>query len=131
MSPAPMPAWRVRVWLTAAWWCVMPPFAALAGRLAFERACAAPYELLPAVSSVPAAAAALAGLYVAAHAVLAAGWLVTAIHADALAPAPRTVRAIWGPQTWMLVATLAVFVVEYAPVHVLRLLGRHVGGCLP
>ena len=131
MSQPPMAARRIRGWLTAAWWCVMPPFAALVARLAFERACAAPYELLPAASSVPALAAALAALYVAAHALLAVAWLVTAIHADTLAPAPRSVRALWGRQTWMLVATIAVFAVEYAPVPVLRVLGRHVAGCLP
>jgi hypothetical protein len=121
----------VRRRLTAAWWLIMPPFALLVLRLGSERACAAPYELLPAATSIPAVAWLLAALYVAAHGWLFAAWLGTAIEADALVPPLRTVRQIWGRQTWMVVATAAIFVVEYWPVPLWRALGRHVFGCGP
>jgi hypothetical protein len=121
----------VRTALTWAWWLIMPPFAILVLRLDVERACAAPYELLPAATSIPMLAWLLAAIYVAAHALLFAGWLVTAVHADALVPPLATIRAVWGRQVWMLVVTAAIFVLEYWPVPLWRALGRHVLGCAP
>jgi hypothetical protein len=121
----------LRTALTWAWWLIMPPFAILVLRLDAERACAAPYELLPAATSIPALAWLLAGVYVAAHALLFAAWLVTAAHADALVPTRQVVRQVWGRQTWMLVVTAAIFVLEYWPVPLWRALGRHVIGCAP
>jgi hypothetical protein len=121
----------VRTALTWAWWLIMPPFAVLVLRLDVERACAAPYELLPVATSIPMLAWLLAGLYVAAHALLFASWLVTAIHADALVPPLATIRAVWGRQIWMLAVTAAIFVLEYWPVPLWRALGRHVLGCAP
>jgi len=121
----------IRTALTGAWWLIMPPFAMLVLRLDAERACAAPYELLPTATAIPALAWILAALYVAAHALLFAGWLVTAIHADALVPPLGTIRAVWGRQTWMLVVTAAIFVLEYWPVPLWQALGRYVVGCTP
>jgi hypothetical protein len=121
----------VRTALTWAWWLIMPPFAVLVLRLDAERACAAPYELLPMATAIPALAWLLAALYVAAHALLFAGWLVTAIHADALVPPLGTIRAVWGRQLWMLPVMLGIFLAEYAPVPLWQALGRHVIGCRP
>ncbi len=121
----------LRTALTWAWWLIMPPFALLVLRLDGERACAAPYELLPSATAIPALAWLLAALYVAAHALLVAGWMATSLCADALVPAAATVRLIWGRQTWMLGVTAAIFVLEYWPVPLWQALGRHVVGCLP
>jgi hypothetical protein len=126
-----MMAVTIRRALTWAWWLIMPPFALLVVRLDAERACAAPYDLLPTATAVPALAWLLAALYVAAHAWLVAGWLVTAIHADALLPPLGTIRAVWGRHIWMLGATVAIVVLEYWPVPLWRALGRHVIGCAP
>ena len=121
----------VRTTLTWAWWAIMPPFSLLVLRLDAERACAAPYELLPTATAIPALAWLLAALYVGAHALLFASWLVTAIHADAVLPPLATIRAVWGRQMWMLVVTAAIFVLEYWPVPLWQALGRHVVGCAP
>ncbi|MEO5821270.1 MAG: hypothetical protein ABIT71_12265, partial [Vicinamibacteraceae bacterium] len=102
----------------------MPPFAILVLRLDAERACAAPYELLPAATSIPALAWSIAAVYVAAHALLFAAWLVTAAHADALVPTWQVVRQLWGRQTWMLVVTVLIFVLEYWPVPFWQAVGR-------
>ena len=126
-----MVALTIRTTLTWSWWLIMPPFALLVLRFDAERACAAPYELLPTAGAIPALAWLLAALYVAAHALLVAGWLVTAIHSDALVPPLGTIRAVWGRQTWMLAVTVAIFVLEYWPVPAWQALGRHVIGCLP
>lgn len=117
----------VRTALTWAWWLIVPPFAALVLRLSAERACAAPYELLPDATAIPALASMLAALYVAAHALLIASWLVTAVHADALLPPIRTIRAVWGRQTWMLFVIATLVVMEYWPVVFWRVIGRTVG----
>jgi hypothetical protein len=120
----------LRTALTWAWWLIMPPFAVLVVRLDAERACAAPYELLPTATAIPVLAWLLATLYVAAHALLFAGWLATSFCADALVPARSAVRRIWGRQTWMVVVTAAIFVLEYWPVPAWQALGR-VCGCAP
>jgi hypothetical protein len=41
-------------WLDRSWWLLFPAFTALTIRLGVERACAQPYDLLPAVTSNPA-----------------------------------------------------------------------------
>ena len=124
-----MTAGRLRRALAWSWWLVMPAFAALVLRLLVERMCAAPYELLPSVTTVPLLAWALSGLYLAAHAWLAAAWLVTALHADRMLPPWRVVREVWSGRLWVIWLTLAIFALEYGPIPLWRVLGRGVLRC--
>jgi hypothetical protein len=124
-----MNAGPLRRALDWSWWLVMPAFAALVLRLDVERACAAPYELLPEITTVPLFAWALSALYLAGHAWLGAAWLVTALHADRMLPPWRSVRAYWIGRTWAIWLTLAIFALEYAPIPVWRILVRSVLRC--
>jgi hypothetical protein len=124
-----MNAGSLRRALDWGWWLVMPAFALLVLRLDLERICAAPYELLPTVTTVPLFAWALSGLYLAAHAWVAAAWLVTALHADRMLPRWRIVRGLWGVRIWMIWLTLAIFALEYAPIPMWRIIGRRVLNC--
>jgi hypothetical protein len=102
----------------------MPPFAALVARLAFERICAAPYELLPTLTRLPQVAWGLAALYVAAHAWLAAAWLVTIEETGALIPGLPAVRTAWRGRLPLLLVACAIFAIEYAPIPIWKAIGR-------
>jgi hypothetical protein len=115
---------RGSVWLVRGWWLVMPPFAALVARLAFERSCAAPYELLPTLTRLPQAAWGLAALYVAAHAWLAAAYLVTIQETGALVPGLAAVRTARRGRLPLLLVACAIFAIEYAPISMWQAIGR-------
>ncbi len=121
---------RVRALLLATWWILWPPFAALIVRLAMERACANPYDLLPAITSNPTWVSLLAALYVAPHLWLVAAYVVTVQMCDDLLPGPRALMAVWRTGWVRLALMAALFAVEYAPMPVWRFLGRVVG-CRP
>jgi hypothetical protein len=115
------------VWLARGWWLLMPPFALLVARLTVERACAAPYELLPTTTSVPLLAWMLAGLYVGAHAWMAAAYLLTVERTGALIPTISAVRAAWRGQAVKLLLAAAVLATEYAPIPMWRAVGQGLG----
>lgn len=106
------------------WWGVFPCFAALVIRLTMERACADPYELLPALSSRPWFAWPIALVYVLAHAWIVGVYLVTVAETNAIVPAWSDWRAIWAGGTRKLLLMLAVFAIEYAPIAVWRVVGE-------
>ena len=124
-----MSAGRLATTLRWSWWLVMPAFAVLVVRLDVERMCARPYELLPAATTQPSIAWALSTLYVAAHAWIAAAWLATALHADAILPSWQRARELWDGRAWLLWTTAAIFVLEYWPIPIWRALGRAIPGC--
>jgi hypothetical protein len=115
---------RARVWLSRTWWLLIPPFAALVIRLTVERATASPTDLLPTLTRTPLIALALAALYLAAHAWLAAACLFTFERTGALAPSPSAVRAAWSGDFLKLVAALAILAIEYAPIPLWQAIGR-------
>jgi hypothetical protein len=120
-----------QVWLTRLWWVVVPPFGLLVSRLAFERACAAPYQLLAEIASQPSFAWPLAVLYLSAHLWAIAAYLVTVERTDTLAPSVRVIRALWGPEAIKLAVTAAVLTVEYASIRLWSLVGHSLLGCRP
>ena len=102
------------------WWVIFPCFAALTLRLSVERACSDPYDLLPALMSRPGWAWPLALLYLLAHVWMLAVSLVTVSRAGELRAG--TLR-MWGNHAVKLLLMLGVFVIEYAPVSLWRLIG--------
>jgi hypothetical protein len=121
---------RVRAVLTSTWWPVLLSFGALTVRLAHERACSNPYDLLPDVTSNPAWALLLAAVYVAAHVWAVCAYVMTVSVSDALLPGPAAFRAAWGSSAVKPALMAVVFAIEYAPIPVWRLLG-HALGCRP
>ena len=115
MTADRLSAARAIGWLGRSWWLLFPAFTALTIRLGVERACAEPYDLLPAVTSTPAWAWPLAFLYVLTHVWLAASVVTTAVAADTLIPSISAWRAIWGRESYKPVAMIAALAVEYAP----------------
>jgi hypothetical protein len=115
---------RLAVWLARSWWLVMPPFAALVARLTYERTCAAPYELLPTLTRLPLFAWMLAGLYVAAHAWVAAAYLLTVASTGALIPPPARIRELWRGRLTLVILATVLLAVEYAPVTMWRAVGH-------
>jgi hypothetical protein len=113
--------------LTSTWWIVCPVFAVLSLRLVAERACADPYELLPAVTANPRWAWPLALVYVAGHLWCLFAYLFTTEVAGTLAPGLAAIKSAWGrnaSQVWLMAGVLAL---EYAPMSILRLAGAHLG----
>jgi hypothetical protein len=111
-------------WLGRSWWLLFPAFTALTIRLGVERACAEPYDLLPAVTSNPAWAWPLAFLYVLTHVWVAASVVTTAVAADTLLPSLGVWRTLWGREAYKLLAMVAALAVEYAPLEWWHWLGR-------
>jgi hypothetical protein len=105
------------------WWLLFPSFAALTLRLAVERMCAEPYDLLPALTSKTASAWPLAIVYVLAHVWMISAYLVTVSKTQALLPRPGAIRAVWGAGAARFILMLAAFAIEYAPVPMWRLVG--------
>ena len=104
------------------WWVVFPCFAGVVVRLAIERSCGAPYDLLPAVSAKPIFAWPIALVYVSAHAWILAVYLVTVADRQILVPAASDWRAIWKSDVGKLVLMVAMFSIEYAPMLLWRLI---------
>lgn len=102
-------------WLGRSWWLLFPVFASLTIRLGVERACAEPYDLLPAVTSNPVWAWPLALVYVLAHLWIAAAFVTTAVGAGTLLPSIAQWRSAWGRHAYKVLAIAAALAVEYAP----------------
>jgi hypothetical protein len=115
---------RALLWLGRAWWLLFPAFTVLAIRLGVERACAEPYDLLPAVTSNPAAAWPLAFVYVLAHVWIAAAFVTTAIAVGSSIPSFAHWRASWGREVYKVFAVVGALAIEYAPLEWWQWLGR-------
>jgi hypothetical protein len=111
--------------LKRSWWVIFPAFAALTVRLAAERSCGDPYDLLPVATSNPALAWPLAIVYVLAHAWIAGAYLATAERSRSLVP-PITVWTS-SANPFQILLMLAAFAVEYAPAALWASLGAMVG----
>lgn len=110
-------------WLARSWWLLFPAFTVVTLRLGIERACADPYDLLPALTSNPGWAWPIALVYVLAHVWTIAGYVTTTIVAGTLWPSRVQWRTLWGGTLYTIVAMAAALVVEYAPIALWRWLG--------
>ena len=113
--------------LARSWWVVFPVFAAIALRLAVERTCGDPYELMPALTSSARWAWPLALLYLAAHAWSVAAYLLTVARADTLLPPLAAWRRVWGGDVVKIVLMLAMLAIESAPIGLWRMIGAAAG----
>lgn len=113
--------------LVSTWWFIFPSFAWLTLRFAFERACQDPYNLLPAAASIPAAAWALATLYVLAYVWMLTAYLVTVHRTQHLVPSVRAFRGAWRTHSLKVALMAAALTVEYCPVRFWRAIGAHFG----
>jgi hypothetical protein len=109
-------------WLQRTWWAIFPAFALLVVRLAFERACGDPYDLLPAASSNAALAWPIAAVYVLGHVWIASAYLIAAERSHSLVP-PLALVVGWKGAGAQIVLMLAVLAIEYSPVAVWALAG--------
>lgn len=105
----------VRRVLAASWWLLFPAFALLAGRLAYERGCRDPLELLPSLMNRPLVALAVAGVYLAAYLWCVTVWFHAARLTGRLIPGPRDLRAIWSGDAIKIAAFLAALAIEQLP----------------
>lgn len=105
----------LETWLMRTWWLLCPSFTALTVRLGVERACADPYDLLPALTSHPGWAWPLALVYVFAHLWVLAAYLVTVSHAQEVLPDASAFGAVWGANAVKLVLMIGVLAIEYSP----------------
>jgi hypothetical protein len=113
----------VTTYVVPAWWALFPAFFALVCRLTIERACADPYDLLPALTSRPAWAWMFAVIYVLAHVWLVSAYLFTVAGSQSLLPSLSDWKAIWGARLSRVWLMLLAFAIEYAPVPIWRLIG--------
>jgi hypothetical protein len=113
----------VQQWLSRGWWLLFPSFALLTFRLAVERTCAEPYDLLPALASKPAWAWPIAGVYVLAHVWVVGAYVLTVSRTDTLVPSVRLWNEVWGAEVMKLALMLAPFAIEYAPLPIWRAIG--------
>jgi hypothetical protein len=104
---------RLQSILRTSWWVLFPAFAVLVARLTVDRICRDPYDLLPALTSSPATALLLAGIYVIAHAWIISAYLVS-IDRE-LVPKLANISRTWRRDSWRVYAMAAVFVIEYFP----------------
>jgi hypothetical protein len=109
------------------WWALFPMFAALTIRLAGERTCGDPYDLLPGVTGDPSWAWPLAVVYVLAHAWSIAVYLTTVSRTQTLLPPARAWRTTWGRDQVKLMLMALALVIEYAPMAAWRTLGIVIG----
>jgi hypothetical protein len=121
---------EVRRWLGVIWWPLWPAFTAMVGALTIDRACRATFDLLPGASSSPVLATPLAAVYVAAHLWLGAAIVLTTTGSGDLAPSLPAIRRVWTRDTVKLILMAAVFVVDYAPMSLWRVIGG-LAGCRP
>jgi hypothetical protein len=106
-----------------AWWILFPCFTVLTVRLAIERTCADPYDLLPTLTSNPVWGWLIAVTYVMSHIWFIAAYLLTAASADSLVPPRAAFRLAWGHDRMKVLLMLLAFVLEYLPVTLWRLVG--------
>jgi hypothetical protein len=123
----PIPVTAVR-WLGRIWWLLFPAFAVLTWRLDIERACANPYDLLPALTTNPVWAWPIALVYVLSHVWIVAVYVTTAVAAGTLRPSIDRWRGMWGRDLYKILVMAAVIAIEYAPLALWRWLGT-VGIC--
>jgi len=107
----------------ASWWFLFPCFALVVLRLAAERTCADPYDLLPGIASRPVWGGLIAVVYVASHLWLIGVYLLTASFSDSIFPRRSAFRSVWQTDYVKVLLMLIVFVVEYLPVTMWRLAG--------
>lgn len=117
------PHTTLRRGLAVSWWVLFPCFTALVLRLAIERTCSDPYDLLPALASNPQWGWPIAFVYVTSHLWLIAVYLRAAASANAIVPPRATFRTEWGRDYVKVVLMLLAFVLEYLPVTLWRLVG--------
>jgi len=110
-------------WLKRTWWLLFPSFTVLTVRLDVERACADPYDLLPALASEPAWAWPVALVYVLAHFWAVAAYLLTVSRTQEMVPPVRAWQSVWGTEVAKPIVMAAVLIAEYVPVQVWRLIG--------
>jgi hypothetical protein len=115
------------MFLSRTWWAIGPLFIVLAGRLAVDRACADPYNLVPVLASRPVVAWTMAVVYVLAHVWLLGLYLEASSSTSLLVPTPRSIRTLWGSDRWKVWALLLAVAVEYAPLAVVSIAGRACG----
>jgi hypothetical protein len=113
--------------MVVAWWPLFPCSAALTLRLAAERICGDPYDLLPALSSQSRWAWTLATVYLLAHLWVILAYVFTVAGTGALRPSWQAVRRLWGPEQPILLSMLGVLAIEYAPIPLWRLIGTSIG----
>lgn len=109
-----------RTVLSRTWWAICPLFILLTARLAVDRACRDPYNLVPALAARPLAAWGMAAIYVLAHVWLLAAYLQAAVAASSLLPSIGAVQRIWGREAWKPWLLVAAMAVEYAPLALFR-----------
>lgn len=119
----------VRVWFLRAWWVLVPAFAVLVIRLVYERGCAAPYELLPQLTTNALLAWPLASMYLAVHCWAVAAYLITVQATGTLLPSRAAAKSIWGSYWPMVLFTIAILALEYSPIPFWRWVGRSVAQC--
>ena len=115
-------------WLARSWWLLFPAFTVVTLRLGLERACADPYDLLPALTSNPAGAWPIALVYVLTHVWTITAYVTTTVVAGTLWPSRVQWRTLWRRDLYTIVAMAAALVLEYAPIALWRWLGT-VGIC--
>lgn len=115
--------WTVaaRRWLDRTWWPIWPVFTWLIGELTLERTCGAGSGLVAGLSVRPLPAAALAAIYVAAHAWLGVAVLVTTTGAGEMVPGAKAIVRVWQRWPVKLVLMAVVFAVDYLPRTIFRL----------
>lgn len=110
--------------LTRSWWLVFPTFTGLTLRLAVERSCGDPHDLLPSIASRPALAWPIAAIYVLGHAWLVAAYLMTVFRAHDFAPPISVLRSIWQRSLSKCVLMAVAFAIEHAPLPTWHLVGE-------
>jgi hypothetical protein len=114
----------LRAGIGASWWVLYPPFTVLAIRLAFERACGDPYDLMPAIASQPKWGWPLAVVYLLAHVWLLAVYLIWVRQTGCLTPGVGVRRSLWRTTNLKIILMLGTFVIEYLPMAIWRAAGR-------
>lgn len=113
--------------LGRSWWVIFPLFAALSVRLAVERACGDPYELLPALTSNARWAWGVALVYVLAHVWFVGAYLVTVSRTGTLLPALAAWRGVWRMDAVKIAGMAVLLAIESAPVAIWRMLAPAIG----
>jgi len=114
---------RLRFWLSATWWLIVPAFALLSSRLAIERGCGDPHYLLPELMARPGWALTLVAAYMLAHLWMLTTYLMTALASDRLLPAWRDWRALWRTDLWQVGLMIVALAIEHAPMTTWRIVG--------
>lgn len=113
--------------LGQAWWVLFPAFALLVARLAAERACANPYDLLPALTAQPALALSMACVYLAGHLWMVATYFVSVEASGRWWPFAGSGSFRDRQQVAKLALMAGALAIEHAPLGVWRLVGTSLG----